>query len=191
MAETRGSDAYRTARLLMEEKRFTEAYELYLQLGNQGDPSAQVHLGWMHQEGVGVPRDKNLARKWFLQAATLGSVPAAFYCGRAAVADQDWPEAIKWFREAGQREYGPALLWCGLLFIRGYGVPVDLEKGIAYLKRGAFAGNFYARRELAKLMIQGKLGLNNIPLGFALFARSAVIAAVQYLTGPHDDKLIG
>ena len=188
--EGRDTGLRRTADSLMKEKRFRKAHEVYLHLANQGDPYAQLYVGWMNLEGVGVPRDKKLAYQWFTQAASLGSAPAAFYCGRAALRDSEWAEAIRWFQHAIEKEYGPALLWMGLIFIRGYGVPIDRAKGVAYLKRGAATGNYYARGQLALQMIRGSLGVKQIPSGLLLLVCSVAAAIAQHIKEPRDERLL-
>ena len=137
VTEQREDDPYRAAQKLMKEKRFAEAFRIYVDLASQGDSWAQVRIGWMHFEGVGVPRDSEQARKWFQQAASLGSASGEFYSGRLAAAHNEWDEAIKWFSQAAQKEYGPALLWLGVVYLRGYGVPANLQKAVAFLERGA------------------------------------------------------
>jgi TPR repeat protein len=184
-------DAYRVAQALMGEQRFAEAFKIYLSLASDGEPSAQVYVGWMYHKGLGTPRDSEQALSWFQRAASLGSAAGAFYCGRAAGTRDAWHEAIKWFKQAAQNDYGPALLWLGLVFLKGYGVPIDVSKAVTYLERAASTGNYYARRELALMMISAKLGLAKIPAGLVLLLTSALTAAMQYLTGQRDDKLIG
>src|SRR3954463_15918936 len=113
MAPPESNEAYRSAKVLMRAKRFSEAFDVYSNLANTGDSWAQLQVGWMHLEGVGVPRNRAVALEWFQRASSLGSAPAAFYCGRALAAERKWDEASKAFRQAAEKHYGPALLWLG------------------------------------------------------------------------------
>ena len=191
MPSPSASEAYRVADTLMAEKRFSEALNVYSGLASDGDTWAQCQVGWMHQEGVGVPKNSTLALQWFERAASLGSAQGTFYCGRVAAEQSRWDEAIKAFRRGAENEYGPALLWLGLIFIRGYGVEADLKKGLSFLERSAETGNYYARRELAMRMIKGKLGLRKIPAGLALLVGSVVAGVYQYISVGRDDRLNG
>ena len=52
-----GWDAY-------ERKDYKTAYKLWFPLANQGNPLAQYFLGWMYQDGNGVPQDYVSAHMW-------------------------------------------------------------------------------------------------------------------------------
>jgi uncharacterized protein len=191
MASSRDDKLYQSAKTLLDRKQYVEAFEAYRNLAIAGDPQCQVFLGWMHHEGIGTVRDQDQARVWFEKAATLGSKEGAFYCGRSAAAVGRHEEAVGWFRKAASQEYGPALLWLGLSHVRGHGVQRDMEKGISFLERAAKAGNYFARRELALLMIRGKLGFSAIPLGLVLLPYAIVAGIVSVVWKGHSKELIG
>ena len=185
------NDEYGIAQKLFSEKRFDEAYPLYEKLAHDGDPRCQVFVGWMCHEGLGVGKSKERAFCWFQGAARLGSRVGAFYCGKLALAESDYKEALRWFLQAAMQEYGPALLWLGLLHIRGLGVQVDIERGAQYLERAVKTGNFPAEREIALLMLRGKLGARRIPTGLILFPYAFIKALVNGVVIGHSDKLMG
>jgi hypothetical protein len=70
-------------------------------------------------------------------------------------------------------------------------VPVDLAKGLSYLERAADLGNFFARRELAILMIKGKLGMANFAVGLVLLPYYAVVALVDGLSNGYSERFLG
>lgn len=189
----RGQDEvrYQTAKTLLGEKRYEEAFEAYRVLANAGDPQCQVFLGWMHHEGVGTARNVDEARTWFEKAAKLGSKEGAFFCGRAAASLGRHGEAVSWFRKAASQDYGPALLWLGLAHLRGHGVEQDLPKAVAFLERSAKTGNYLAQRELALLMIRGGLGIASIPLGMVLLPYAVLRGVASAIWKGDSDKLIG
>jgi len=145
----------------------------------------------MYYEGLGVEKNEEQALLLFKGAAQLGSKVAAFYCGKHALIHERYEEAIQWFHESARQEFGPSLLWLGLVHIRALGVREDLRKGVEYLERAAAAGNFLARRELALLMIRGKLGLAKVPFGILLFVYASAVALVDGISKGHSDKLMG
>lgn len=191
MASAREVEPYRTAHELLNQRRYAEALAIYEDLARAGDPQCQVFLGWMYHEGLGVTKDAEKALGWFERAASLGSKEGAFYCGRAAASLGRYEEAIKWFHAAARQEYGPALLWLGLVHVRGLGTTADLEKGIGYLRRAVKVGSFLAQRELALLMIRGKLGISKIPLGLALLPYSVIAGIAAAVWRGPSDQLIG
>ena len=50
----------------------------YLKAALQGDAFAQLNLGFMHFNGLGVPKNYEQAFYWFQQAALQGYAPAQF-----------------------------------------------------------------------------------------------------------------
>ncbi|MBI5909200.1 MAG: sel1 repeat family protein [Betaproteobacteria bacterium] len=184
-------EPYRTAQELLNQKQFAEAFAAYEVLAKGGDARCQVQVGWMYNEGLGVEKNKEQALIWFQGAANLGSKEGAFYCGKSALACRDYESALRWFHQAGVQEYGPALLWLGLAHVRGWGTNLDLEKGVKYLERASKTGNFPARRELAILMISGKLGIAKILVGLIFFPYAVIAAVIDGLSRGHSDKLIG
>ena len=191
MVTSAKNERYETARRLFDIGKPSEAYPLYQQLALEGDPNCQVFVGWMAYSGHGTSKDEKLGLEWFTKAAATGSAPGAFYCGRHAARIKNYAEALRFFYQAAQKEYSPALLWLGLAHIRGYGVPVNLEKGISYLRRSADAGNFLARRELAVIMIRGKLGIANVAAGLLLLPYYVIAALIDGLSKGYSDKLMG
>ena len=184
-------ERYEKAHRLRNSGKHAEAYAMYAELAREGDPNCQVFVGWMTYAGQWVRKDETLGLEWFGKAASLGSAAGAFYCGRHAVKMKNYPEALRFFYQAAEKQYSPALLWLGLAHTRGYGVPINQEKGIAYLRLAAEAGNFPARRELAVMMIKGQLGVANIVLGLLLFPYYVGAALVDGWSKGYSEKLMG
>ena len=186
-------ERYEKARRLLDSGKVSqayEAYEIYEQLAREGDPNCQVLVGWMSYAGHGTQKNEARGLEWFRKAAAVGSAAGAFYCGRHAAKSNDFPEALRFFYQAAEKNYSPALVWLGLAHLRGYGVPINEQKALGYLKRAADAGNFFARRELAVMMIKGKLGPANIPIGLLLLPYYVVAALVDGLVKGYSEKLI-
>jgi TPR repeat protein len=53
-----------------------QMYPMVQQSASQGDSNGQVFLGFMHEQGVGVPQDKNLAIACYRSAAAQGNPTA-------------------------------------------------------------------------------------------------------------------
>ena len=52
-----------------EREDYKTAYKLFLPLAEQEDSDAQCYLGWIYENGHGVPKDIKEALKWFRLAA--------------------------------------------------------------------------------------------------------------------------
>ena len=55
---------------------FTTALQNWRLLAEQGDVHAQYNLGWLYQQGDGVPQDYAEAANWYRKAAEQGFTPA-------------------------------------------------------------------------------------------------------------------
>lgn len=182
--------AYGNAKRLFAQQKFYEAFYVYKKLADDGDAQCKVFLGWMYSQGLGVERSKTKASECYRAAGMIGSAEGAFFYGKAELLAGNHNDGLEWLQRAAKQEYGPALLWLGLANIRGLGVAPDNKRGIEYLTRAARTGNFPARRELAMMMIRGKLGIARIPLGLVVFPYATIAAIVTGLWLGHSHRLI-
>ena len=87
---------------------FAEAYKQFLPLAEQGDAVAQLNLGFMYENGRGVPQDYGEAIRWYRQAAAQGYASAQYNLGLMYAygigVPQDDVRAYAWFNlAAGSR----------------------------------------------------------------------------------------
>ena len=61
---------------------FATALREWTPLAEQGDTAALSSLGWMYQNGEGVPQDYKTALKWYRLAAEQGDTDAQYNLGR-------------------------------------------------------------------------------------------------------------
>jgi len=126
-------------------KDYPRAAALYREAANAGNPSAQVALGTLLRQGLGVPKDPKEAFQLFRQAATKGYARAEAQVGFAlelgeGVA-QNWPEAAKWCNQSA-RQFDKLGLYCmARMFQFGIGVPQDRARSIRIYDRAVDAGD--------------------------------------------------
>ncbi len=77
-------------------------------LAEQGNAAAQSYLGFLYDNGQGVPRNYREAFKWYRKAAEQGNVPAQNNLGVMYANGRDFP-----------RNYVLAYLWYSLAAARG------------------------------------------------------------------------
>ena len=121
----------------------------------QGDVEAQYLLGWMYDNGDGVPQDKAEAVVWYRRAAEQGDARAQYTLGGMyfygeGVAE-DRAQAIVWFRKAAVQGDAEAQYNLGMIFRNGYGIPEDREQATFWFEKAAEQGNDNARQALAGL----------------------------------------
>src|SRR5512138_2804701 len=61
---------------------FAAAMREWQPLAKQGDPQAQLYLGFMYAKGTGIPQNLDHALKWFRLAAKSGNPKAEFTIGQ-------------------------------------------------------------------------------------------------------------
>ena len=94
---------------------YTNAARLLLPEAQSGRPLAQTYLGYMYQNGLGVPRDYAVAAGWLVQAADQGEPTAQFLLGllfdKGFGVPKDWVQAEVWLNlaasqaSANERDY--------------------------------------------------------------------------------------
>lgn len=136
------------------------AYQEWQVLAEGGHGGAQLNIGVLHEQGLGVPKDAAKAMEWFRRAAENGE-SAAFYNIGVLYRDgrgvpQDLEEAAKWFR--GSAEHGDAhgRFQLGLATLGGRGVPQNVDDGIELIRKAADDGNSSAAFELGRMRRLGQ-----------------------------------
>ena len=108
------ADDFARAERLFRAGETDAAVALWQALAGRGDVDAQLALGYLYAEGIGVERDPVRAARWYRRAAEAGD-PAAQYAlglmyeiGAGVPADPD--EAEAWYGRAVAQDYCPGEL---------------------------------------------------------------------------------
>ena len=104
-----GTSAYK-------EKNFAVALKELQPLADKGNAEAQLFVGFMYDNGEGVPTDYLQAALWYGKAAEQGNAGAQYNLGMMYAnglgVSQDWVQALKWFNLAallsGDQTYAKA-----------------------------------------------------------------------------------
>jgi TPR repeat protein len=127
-------------------------------LAEQGDPTAQHHLGWLYVLGHGVPQDYEEAVRWFRKAAEQGDSDAQTNLGSLYLLGdrlpQDYTEALKWLRAAADQGHPFAQTKLGIMYEDGHGVPQDRIKAHMWFSLAAAQGSQLADAFLTELTEQ-------------------------------------
>jgi len=109
-----------SAKAAYEAGDYETAIELLIPLARAGDAQAQSNLGFMYQEGKGIPQDYAEALKWFRKAAVQGNALGQSNLGlmyaEGKGIPQDYAEALKWFRKAAVQGDAQAQFNLGLMY---------------------------------------------------------------------------
>lgn len=86
---------------------YARAEPLLLIEAERGSPTAQTYIGFMYQNGLGVPRNYSAAAAWLNQAAQQGEPTAQFLLGllfdKGYGVPMDWVQAEVWLNLAASR----------------------------------------------------------------------------------------
>ena len=106
-----------------------QSFEETKRLAEQGDASAQYFLGFIYENGLGVPEDDVEAVRWWLLAAEQGHAFAQYNLGNMYDSGRGVPEndaeAVRWYRLSAEQGYANAQYNLGIMYERGRGVPQD------------------------------------------------------------------
>jgi TPR repeat protein len=138
---------------------FETALKEWRPLAEQGNAGAQVNLGKMYAEGLGIPQDYAEAVKWYRLAAEQGISQAQKNLGarydNGEGVPQDYAEAAKWYRLAAEQGNAAAQNNLGVMYEYGHGLPQDYTTAHMWFNLASANGDNDSgkyRDELAKQM---------------------------------------
>lgn len=128
-----------------------------------GNVWGNVGLGWLYQNGWGVPKDPRSSFENFLKAATAGNVAGEFnvYTGydQGIGVAQNPTEATAWLRKAADQGYVYAEQVLGYRLANGQGVAQDDVEAAKWYRKSAEQGWVAAEMFLGQCYEDGK-GVN-------------------------------
>ncbi|WP_416798136.1 tetratricopeptide repeat protein [Ciceribacter azotifigens] len=124
---------------------YQTALKIWEPLARAGVARAQNNIGACFAEGLGVPRDRELALKWLRLAAAAGDPVgernyAAFHMQGVTGSDPDYGIAAEYYRRAAERGDAPAQDMLSWMLLEGEVVPADPAEAFAWAERAATAG---------------------------------------------------
>lgn len=146
-------------------------------LANKGDAEAQYHVGMMHNNGIGTPRDIKQAFEWFKKATAsndpLGAYKlGCYYDGQGAdVVASDAKEALKYKLVAARAGYVLAQHDVALLYER----QENAEEAAKWWKLAGDQGYPKALYNLSGSYFQGKGVPKDLALAYAYYKLSNLV----------------
>lgn len=129
-------------------------------------PIVMVAYGDRFRTGVGVPRDYNVALRWYRLAAQRGYVGGQYNLARMIEhgmgTQVDMAEAARWYLRAAAQGEVHSQHHLAAMYREGRGVPRDLEQSSRWLRASAEQGHRELFPELARAYELGR-GLSRDP----------------------------
>jgi TPR repeat protein len=136
-----GADLH-AGRSAYERKDYASAIEELSPLAQEGNVDAQVVLAKMYMLGQGVPKDADLAEKWFRAASDKGNAEAEFFLGAMFLLPaKDIQQGLKWLRLSAEQGTPEAQLLVGMAYLKGTDLPRDLVQADMWLHLAAANGD--------------------------------------------------
>lgn len=132
-----------------------EALTQYKTSALAGYAPAQTRLGYLFEQGKGVPRDKYSAQEWYLKAAKQGDGLAQYHLACLYQETRNYSEAVHWHTEAANRGNTVSQYELALLYESGQGVKKSVQEAFKWSELAAQDGaptHLYARDRLSKLL---------------------------------------
>lgn len=157
------------------EKLYDVAMDNYLKI--QNNAYAQMKIGHMYTNELGVKKDYEEALRWYQKSAAQGysggqlSIGFAYELGRGV--KRDYKEALSWYEKAAQQKDAFAINSLGYMYEMGRGVDKDVNKALLKYKESANLGNGLAQNNLGWIYKDSKAPIKDYEKAVHYFRLSA------------------
>ena len=138
-----------------ENQDYITAVEWYRKAAEQGYAHAQCNLGFLYENGQGVPQNYKTAIEWYRRAAEQGNINAQFnlanlyYTGKGVL--QNHELAVEWYLKAAEQGDSEAQFNLGNSYYKGEGVPQNHELAVEWYRKAAKQGHTNAQFTLKNI----------------------------------------
>ena len=139
--------------------------------------------GWLYDQDL--PR----AERWYRVAVESASARGLFGLGLCHLLMNRFDEAIQNLEGAIAMDFPPAYNSLAGIYFRGDGVPIDRERALGLLRKGASLGHIPARRNIVLAFTRGKYGFWKRVEGFIGLIPLAYEIEDAKRTTPDSDRL--
>lgn len=155
---------------------YATALRAWLPMAESGNPEAQNNVGYMYEEGLGVPQNYLMAMNWYRQAAENDLAQAQHNMGMLyhngyGVAE-NLTEAFRWFSMAADQELAEAEYMLGLAYQSGQGTSLDYMEARRLLLSSA-RKNYTPAQMMYAFMLQAGEGSDSQPFSAYVWGKIA------------------
>ncbi|NOX83728.1 MAG: sel1 repeat family protein [Alphaproteobacteria bacterium] len=190
--------AVRAAFQHLKAEEFAQSRQIAAPLAEAGDADAQHLLGYIYENGLGVPRDMARALAYYSKAANQGQADSQYALGDLAFTGdgvkRNLERAAGWYKLAAARSHAGAKAQLGVMHAQGLYFPKDINKAIGYFEQAAEAGDADAQYNLGAIYLTGEGKPQDYAKAAGLFEQAALQghALSQFnLALLYDSELLG
>lgn len=112
----------------------------YEQAALKGDALAQLEIGKIYHNGIGIPKNLEYANYWYNQAALQNNAEAQYLLAKnfeeGNGISQDFNSAMHWYLKSSENGYAEAIFRVGIIYDDGLlGVEENNEIALSYFER--------------------------------------------------------
>ncbi|MBX3329668.1 MAG: SEL1-like repeat protein [Nitrospira sp.] len=130
---------------LYKAKDFAGAAKIFQKLADQGNPNAQLQIGYQYLYGEGVRQDSDAAVHWYRKSADQGNSVAQANLGKmyedAIGVREDWAEAARWYLKSAEQGYAEGQFSLGRAYQFGIAVPQSRQDAIRWFDKAGDQGH--------------------------------------------------
>ena len=155
---------------------YATALRAWLPMAESGNAEAQNNVGYMYEEGLGVPQNYLLAMNWYRQAADGGLSEAQHNMGMLyhhgyGVAE-NLGEAFRWFKMAADQDLAESEYMLGLAYENGEGTELNYAEA-KKLFLSAARKNYVPAQMMYAFMLQAGEGGDSEPFSAYIWGKIA------------------
>tara|TARA_B110000208_G_C11798370_1_gene440691 strand:- start:37 stop:1668 length:1632 start_codon:yes stop_codon:yes gene_type:complete len=152
-------------------------YNLCKTVAEQGSIVAQNNLGFLYENGKGVPINYRLAGNWYRSSAEQGYAVAQYNIGLlyeyGRGVSQSYELARYWYIDAAQQGMMEAQIKLGSMYALGNTAPQNYKQSFKWLEKAAEQGDATAQFNVGSMYAYGKGVTKNYKQAFKWFKKAA------------------
>ena len=138
------SEKFDIAISFYKQRKFKEAFKIYLPLAESGNVGAQFNVAGMYGRGDGVSINRERAFSWYEKAALQGHDMSQYYLGmlyfQGEGTSRDVKKGFYWTKQSAKQGIKLAQYHLGILYGAGTKVEKDHNKAIVWHRKAAEQG---------------------------------------------------
>lgn len=130
------------------DKWYQKAFKIYRK-NEASDGDACYQMGLLYEYGLGVQKNDNMAKEYYLKGANLKDNNAAWKYGLCLKEENEYADAFKYFLQAANNGQASAMFELAYLYEVGYGTYQNKELAIKWYNKcyKAFGDNWQKAKE--------------------------------------------
>ena len=121
------------------------AAKLVEQAAVAGHPTAIYEMGYLYENGDGVPKNMAQAAQWYEKGAHMGEAASEAALGllyeQGNQLPDDWVTAAQWYQKSAAQNNASGQFRLGRAFEYGVGVPLNLDMAASWYDKAAAQGD--------------------------------------------------